>query len=720
MDIGAIKLRRVILSSLLILTFSTASYAATPANPGFTGLWEYPTAEMLPDGHGRIGLTKATPYNHYFINLSWLPWLEVNARFNTFNTVYIGGEERWRRYMDKSMDLKFILWHSKAPEHWIIPSVAIGITDMMGTELMKAEYAVATWRYNQFAATVGYGTDRLNGAFAGVEWDVTDWLTIKAEYSPLDYANDTASKKRIVPDDMLPTKKYNAGIVLRTPWGMEGSASYQRGYEWVFGISQRIDLKGPYIGLTSKKYDSPCDARVAIWDGVDKDELISKLKEGLEHCVRVRNIDIKLEETDEGRKLYMAYDNYGYASHAEAMTRVLIMLSGVMPETDELILIHKNAGIPVVKATFPGSLLFDIRAKTLRNDNPTHAAVFAWAASEDIKAPDEEGFLVEKAQNELKGMFVYDFRVDQTLRETYMDRLNFDVIYNGRFTDGFNMTADVKFPFYNNVDISDYTGLFNEKDLNDEVRIQQAGLTYANKLFDDNNQFWLFGEGGYFDEEWFGANIWARYYDKSGRLWVGTRASLTHDRDPYSFGGLSEGVLNYWNGRVYDDPTSNEWYTMAFLQAGYNVTGLDVDINAQWGRFLDKDMGYKIEAIRHWDDTSIGFFYINTDVHAPNKSFTMAGVHLEIPADKWLGTWFGQPSSHIWDQETPLLSLWHMHSGREGGTIKTPERLMSQLRPAAMKQHVDMLLRDYCSYDDNNNNDEISQEVTSLMEYLVK
>ena len=713
-------MRRVIISSLLIITFSTGAYAATSANPGFTGLWEYPTAEMLPDGHGRMGLTKATPFNHYFIDLSWLPWLEINARFNTFNTIYLGGEERWRRYMDKSMDLKFMLWQSKAPEHWIIPSVAVGITDMMGTELMKAEYAVATWRYKKFATSVGYGTDRLNGMFAGVEYDVDNWLTLKAEYSPLDYSNDsTGGGNRIVPDDLLPTKKYNAGVVLKAPWGMEGSASYQRGYEWVFGISQRLDLKGPYIGITTKKYDSPCEARVPIWDGVDKEELLEKLKEGLEKCVRVRNIDIKLEETDNGRKLYLAYENYGYASHAEAMTRILIMLSGIMPETDELVLIHKNAGVPVVKATFPGSLLFDIRAKTLRGENATHAAVFAWASSADIKEPDEEGFLVTKAQNELKGMFVYDIRIDQTLRETYMDRLNYDVIYNGHFNDGFNMTADVKFPFYNRVDIRNYYGLYNEKDLNDEVRIQQAGINVANKVFDDNDNLWFFAEGGYFDEEWFGTNIWTRYYDDSGRFWIGGRASLTHDRDPFSFGGLSTGIRRYYRGKTYDYRTNNDWYPMAFVQAGYNITGVDLDLNAQWGRFIDNDKGYKLEAIRHWDDTSLGFYYIDTGIRArEDKAFTMAGVHMEIPADKWFGTWFGQPSSHIWDQNTPLISVWRMHSAREGGTIKTPERLMNQLRPAAMKQHVDMLLRDYCSHD--NDNDDISQEVTSLLEYLVK
>ena len=707
-------MRRVIISSLILITFTSTSYAVTSANPGFTGLWEYPTAEILPDGNGRFGLTKNTPYNHYFIDLSWLPWLEINARLNTFNTV----PARSRRYMDKSIDLKFMLWHSKAPEHWIVPSIAVGMNDIMGTELMQAQYAAATWRYNQFAATVGYGTDRLNGAYTGFEWDVANWLTFKAEYSPLDYKNDIVSGKRVVVDSELPTKKYNAGIVLKAPWGTEGSASYQRGYEWVFSISQRIDLKGPYIGSARKNYNAPCDARPPVWDGVDKEELLAKLKEGLEKCLRVRNVDIKLEESKEGRKLYLAYDNYGYSSHAEAMTRILVMLSGVMPETDELILIHKNTGVPVVKATFPGALLFDIRAKTLREENPLHAAIFTWASSQDIEAPDEEGLLMEKGQNELKGMFVYQPRIDQTLSEAYMDRLNFDVVYTGRFEDGVNLIADVRFPFYNRVDTRDYSGLWWEKDLNDEVRIQKAGMTIANKPF-DSDRFWVFGEGGYLNEEWFGANIWTRYYSQNGRWWVGSRMSLVHDRDPYSFAGLSEGQLQYSNGRLFDYVGSNEeWYPIAFLQTGYNITGLDLDINANWGKFIDKDKGYKFELIRHWDDTALGFYYVDTNIHAPDRDMTKAGAHMELPAEKWFGSWFGNSSSHAWEQDTMFLSTWKVHSGREGGIIKNPERLMNQLRPVAMKQNVEMLLRDYCSYE-NEESKRISQEATSLLEYLI-
>ena len=173
-------------------------------------------------------------------------------------------------------------------------------------------------------------------------------------------------------------------------------------------------------------------------------------------------------------------------------------------------------------------------------------------------------------------------------------------------------------------------------------------------------------------------------------------------------GGVPKGI---------DD--GRDWWNTMFVQAGYHFEDLDLDLQAEYGSFVDDDKGYKIALTRHWDDTALGFWYIDTDIDAPNKSFTKAGVHMEIPAEKWFGSWFGNSSSHIWEQNTMLLSTWRMHSGREGGYIRTPERMMSQLRPAAMKRNVERLLMDYCSYEEGEvRAKEESEQVKSLLEYI--
>ena len=400
------------------------------------------------------------------------------------------------------------------------------------------------------------------------------------------------------------------------------------------------------------------------------------------------------------------------------MARVLVVLSTVMPETEELVLIAKNAGIPIVQASFPGELLFDLRARTLRDNDAIHSAVFSWA-SRDIDEADAERLLKNKAQHEVKAMIVYEPRLDQTLYEEYMDRWDIDLVYNGRYSKGWGSVVDIRFPLHVHADTQDRRGLWWEKDFNNKIRIQNAGMTYANH-FGSEGRAWLFGEGGYLDEEWFGANIWGRYYGKNGNWWIGARLAALRDRDPYSFAGLTEGKYKYYFGGTYDDEDADAWRTFMFVQAGYHFSGLDFDIQAEYGKFADGDKGYKLSMTRHWDDTAFGFWYIDTEVNAPNKDFTRAGVHMEIPAEKWFGSWFGNSSSHVWEQDTMLQSTWNMESGRYGGMIRNPERMMSQLRPAALKRNVEQIIREYCSYDDDNNEKEDALEVRSILEYITR
>lgn len=673
---------------------------------------------MPEDGAGRFGFTYNSPYQYYFLDLAWLPWLEINARFTTFDTIsvnefgHVAPDAEGRRYMDKAIDLKFMLWHSKNPQNWIIPSIAVGVVDMMGTELMKAYYGVATWRVGNFAATLGYGSDRLNGFYGGIEYDVADWLTVKAEYSPLDYAHDKANSYSVM--EKLPSQKYNAGIVLKAPWGMQGSVSYQRGDNWAFTISQKIHLSGPLLGDGHKKFNAPGGFRCPNWDDAESQDLLLRIKSGIEKYVRVRDVEIKVEDSDEsGRRLLLSYENYGYASHAEAMTRLLIILSSVMPETDSLVLIAKNAGVPIVKAEFPGTLLFDIRARSLREDDSMSSAIFSWASS-DIEGPDSH-VLASKAEHEFKAMLAYDPRIDQTVGKAYMDRLNIDAVYKGRYTNGWGAQATIRFPIYNAVDTAPHTGLWWEPDLNSKIRVQDAAMTYANHL-GSSGRAWFFGEGGYLNEEWLGANLWARYYGESGLWWIGARYAALHDRDPWTFAGLTRGKLTYNYGRAFDDEDASPWHHGAWVQAGFHISDLNVDLEADYGRFADDDKGWKFSVTRHWDDTAIGFWYIKTDINAPNKDFTKAGVHMEIPADKWLGTWFGNSSAHIWEQDTNFLSTWMPHSGREGGVVRTPERFISQLRPVPLKKNVSTMLQEYCTYDDKDT--EGDKGVSSILEYV--
>ncbi len=688
---------------LLFVAWGSGAWASgTAANPGYVGLWEYPTAEMPSDGAGRFGYTHASPYAFYYVDLAWLPWLEINARLTTFDNVYVapdGGindKGIGRDYMDKALDLKAMLHRSRK---WYVPSLAFGVTDVMGTELMKAWYGVATWRISSLAFSVGYGTDRMNGLFGGISWNVADWLTLKAEYSPLDYTQDQAGGHKTHP--RAADSKYNVGAVLSAPWGMEGAFSWQRGEEFVVSLSQRFDLHGPYLfgdrdGRKGKKdFDAPGSARVARWKDVRPEKLGGEIVDALARFVRVRDVEVAIAE----RKICVAYENYGHASDAEAMVRVLVVMSALSPHLDSICLIPRLRGTPVVCAEFPGEVLFGIRARDLVSRDPLQAAIFTWAKRDFFEKSDEEwlyhsgAFLRNRARNDLKAMLVYEPRIDQTLDSAYQNRWSIDFIYQNRSSDGWGAYADVRAPFANTVDI------WWEPDMNDDIRLQQAVISYLRNLKNEGEAgLWALGEVGWLDENWFGLNLWGRVYAKNGRWWGGVRLGVVRDRDPYAFAGLAEGQIDYdFGGR--DNADADPWRTVAWLQGGYNLSEMGLDLQVEYGRFADTDVGVTFSAMRRWDDTAVGFWISRTDRLTPGKDFTNAGVRLELPAEKWLGSWFGRSSSHVWEQDVSLLSTWRIDAGREPGSWRDPERLLSQLRPMELKKNVEQILDEYCSFE---------------------
>jgi hypothetical protein len=682
-----------------------AAASGTAANPGFVGLWEYPTAEMPDDGAGRFGYTYASPYAFYYADLAWLPWLEINARLTTFDNVFVAADGSinaadgpGRHYMDKALDIKAMLHRSRKR---YVPSLAFGVTDVMGTELMKAWYGVATWHWDRWAFSVGYGTDRLNGLFGGVSWNAAEWLTLKAEYSPLDYSGDQAGGHRPHPDAVK--AKYNVGAVLKAPWGTEAAVSWQRGEEFVFSLSQRFDLQGDsFLGMGKllgngerSDYGAPGAGRVPQWKDIDPEKLGRSLMEEIPLHVRVRDVEVAVAE----REVFVAYENYGHASHAEAMVRVLVVAAALSPHLDAIFLVPRLRGVPVVRAEFPGEVLFGIRAR--EPVSRLRAARFSWAEKNLFEARKSEEWLFHdrgprnRARQDLRAMVVYEPRIDQTLDDDYQSRWSVDFVYENRSLfdgwDGWSVFADVRVPFFNDVDI------WWEPDMTGDARLRQAVIGWLGNFGEGESKagLWVLSEAGWLDENWFGLNVWGRVFSRDGRWWGGARAGAARDRDPRSFAGLADGQIVFGGGGYADFGDRSPWRSVAWLQGGYGIPGMGLDFQVDYGRFADTDVGAKLSATRRWDAAAVGFWVSRTDRLSPGKDFTSVGVRLELPAERWFGSWLGRASSHLWEQNVPLLSTWRIDAGREPGSRWSPERVMSQLRPMELKKNVERLLHLY-------------------------
>lgn len=651
----------------IVIFYPESAWSASPSNSGLTGLWEYPTAEVLGDGRGWFGYGGVDPYLHYYVALGYLPRLELNVRLTNFTNGPIISSE-FGHYKDKGMDAKYLVCEQEG----MLPNIAVGIMDASGTELLKAHYAVGTYRWDDWAVSLGWGSDRLNGIFGGISWDVAPWIELKCEYSPLDYNLDPFTHK---PEK---TSDWNYGAIVKTPWNFDLSVSYQRDKELCIGASYTFDLTKPIFGEKKKSLEDKIIKNLPSWDEADIPALTESIGDELSRRLAIRDVQVMADDTKE-KRLLIAYENLGYSSEAEAMARVLYLTSHLIPwDADSVSLVAKVRGVPVSRVDVPGVHCAMLRLNSLRKEYRVEAAAHweddtkrgietnfgkFWATTTDPKDPD-------RGTHRFGVRPFFETRLVRTEDNDYMDRWGIDAFYEWRSTNkGWGGIFDVRVPFSNNITIP------WEQELNDKTRIWQGVVSKMTRLSLEEFELW---EGGWVDDGWFGANFWRRKYRDGGRWWTGVWLSLVHERDPYDFASLSDKPI--WPYRIGEGPSDygdNEgWWIAGWLQAGYHYSPYDLDVKLEAGVFVDGDSGYQLNIMRHWDDIGIGLWMNRTDI-TYGRDYSFAGLYLEFPFDMW----YGKQSDHIWTQSLVLSGHWPQFTARRPGYWKNPELLWEQLNP---------------------------------------
>lgn len=148
-----------ILLLLLLCSQHASAQEIEPRNTaGSVGLIDMPSARMAPDGSLSAGASFFQNTERYSFSFQALPWLETNFRYSGLNNFH----PDYSIYWDRSFGIKMRLWD----ETDVLPTVALGIDDLVGTGIYSGEYLVATKRLGAVDATLGLGWGRL--ATAGV------------------------------------------------------------------------------------------------------------------------------------------------------------------------------------------------------------------------------------------------------------------------------------------------------------------------------------------------------------------------------------------------------------------------------------------------------------------------------------------------------------------------------------------------------------------------
>jgi hypothetical protein len=230
----------------------SAAAVADPSLTGQTGLIHMPDARVEADGAWRFGVSNTDPYLSVWSSVTFLPRLELSARYMTLDGVPGFSDPTLGDYRDKSFDAKVVLWE----ESPMMPAIAIGSQDYFGTRLFTARYLTVSKRLGEFDWTVGVGDRRIDGAFGGVRYTparANRWSVV-AEYDANDYRNDFRAE---ISGANARSGGATYGVEYRYGW-LGAQISHQHG-EWAGNLYVTVPLmRSEFI----PKIDEPKPAAV--------------------------------------------------------------------------------------------------------------------------------------------------------------------------------------------------------------------------------------------------------------------------------------------------------------------------------------------------------------------------------------------------------------------------------------------------------------------------
>ena len=377
----------------------SAAMAQAQDGPSYTsfgtaGLLEMPTAESADRSEvaatlfygGSAGYRASFTYQltdrlsgsfRYSVFDNYRP-LNPDGSPNGFNNTY-----------DRSFDLKYRL----TDETRYLPAVAIGLRDFIGTGRFGSEYIVASksigsdlivtggigWgrmgQHNGFENPLGaissafltrpiyqdrdFGDNVGQGGqpsweqffrgdaafFGGLEYQITDKLGFKAEYSSIAYEPETYTPA------INYESPFNYGLTYRIRPGIELGLAYMYGTEISAQATFLVNPETRQVGSGLDPAPAPVRIRTAdqraaaTWDQVKQPE--PAVRAGLTELLKVEGIElVGLQITD--RTARLRYRNTRFRSEAQAMGRAARMMSQIIPPSVQTFIMEPvQAGIPL-------------------------------------------------------------------------------------------------------------------------------------------------------------------------------------------------------------------------------------------------------------------------------------------------------------------------------------------------------------------------------------
>ena len=653
------KLACSMLAGAFCVTSLAEGSAQSLSTYGTPGLVEMPTARVLKDGDLAFTASAFGPNYRYSATFQVLPRLYGTFRYSQIKNIstnaFLDGDT-----FDRSFDVHYQIWD----ETDLRPAFAVGLRDFLGTGIRSSEYFVATKSFgSKLEVTGGLGWGRLAGrnsfsnpfsilsdrfdtrtrdanrggqletgnwfrgptsVFAGVQWNVSDQMTLFAEYSPDEYTRESVNTGIDVSSPL------NVGLEYRFKNGVHLKGFVVGGHEVGAQLSYVINPKKPSVpgGLEQAPRTVGARNRLAIaeWNNSAAGGGRDAVETVLQRVLAEDGLELQ-GFTMSGNRATVRVENTRFDNEAQAAGRTARAMAVTLPPAiEEFTVVFLERGVPLNQIVTQRSDL-----EELQFDYDGAWRSLARARLEDGHDQGREGELADvyPVFDTSIGPYLATscFNCNRPIRADFGVQLKMD--YRPR--PGLTFAGRFRYPLVGNIDKS-----FRVSDSVIEP-VRSNAIRYAKESELEVNSLtaeYLFRPGknlfgrvsaGYLEGMFGGVSTEVLWYPMDSRLALGAELNYVKQRDFDMLFGFQD----------YDVVTG---HASAYYDLGNGFFGqLDV------GRYLAGDYGATFSLDREFNNGfKVGGYFTLTDVSFDDfgeGSFDK-GLRFEVPLS-WLT---GRPS----------------------------------------------------------------------------
>lgn len=688
----------VLISAPVVSAQEGSTHFQPPVQPslnfyGLPGAIDTPSATPLPDGQIAVGVSTFAGMTRTTLTFQATPRISASFRYVGIQNLNLGGYETYR---DRSFDVRYLAFR----EGKYRPAVTIGLQDFAGTGIYASEYIVATKTFEaaslgKLSVSGGLGWGRLGSAgsvgtffggirpsfipastggspstdqwfrgnaapFANIEWQVTDKLGLKAEYSSDAYTLETAQ-------GVFERKsRMNFGAEYQYSDRLRFGAYYLYGSE--FGFNAQLQLN-PKRAITPLAISAPKSVLIrpnrqanpnawrANWATSEtapttlRDLIIPKLAaEGL----TLESMNVQATSVE------LRVSNRKYQSSVPAIGRSARVLAEILPPSVEtFVIVPMRDGLALSAVTIRRTDL-----ETLEFHPNAANALLAVTGIKGATPNLDAGVSPDDLYPQLS------YSIGPYVSSSYFDPdkpVRADIGVSGLVSykpaPGWIIAGEIRHRLAGNIEGTTRASnsvlphVRTDSALYAKATATTLNSLYVSRQWKPNGNLYARVSAGYFESMFGGVSAEILWKPVSSRLAIGIEANYAQQRDfNQNLGFQNYGIAT---GHV-----------SAYYEFGKGYHGqLDV------GRYLAGDVGATVSLSRKFQNGwEVGGFFTLTDVSAADfgeGSFDK-GFSLTVP----VGWFLGRPSKQ-------LISTVIRPIQRDGGArLSVPGRLYEQVQGA--------------------------------------